>query len=31
MKCPYCGKVTDKNICPKCFAAVKQMKEEKKK
>lgn len=30
MKCPYCGKETDKPVCPRCFAAIKQ-KEEKKK
>lgn len=24
MKCPYCGKETDKPVCPKCYAAVKK-------
>ena len=31
MKCPYCGKETDKPVCPRCFAAIKPTKEEKKK
>lgn len=22
MKCPYCGKKTDKHICPKCYASI---------
>lgn len=33
MRCPYCGKETDKSICPKCYAAIqlKKIKKETKK
>lgn len=28
MKCPYCGKETDKPVCPKCYAAIPKKKKE---
>ena len=31
MKCPYCGKETDKTVCPKCCAAIPNKKESVKK
>lgn len=26
--CPYCGKQTDKKICPRCMAEIKRDREE---
>ena len=31
MKCPYCGAQAKEDICPKCFAALKQPKKAEKK
>lgn len=29
MKCPYCGKETDKAVCPRCYAQIAVEKEQK--